>query len=662
VGNQRDRVRSLSAAFYAEWVLGPDRDTNAPFVVTEVDPQSGALLAHNPFNADFGAAVAFADTSLRARTLTGDRQEFIGRNRSPARPAALDRTELSGHCGPGLDPCAALLGSFAVPMSGMRDVVFVIGQAPDAVTAGKLAVHYRDPTAADAALREVVASWDRRLSAVRVKTPAPALDVIVNRWLPYQVLSCRVWGRSAFYQSGGAYGFRDQLQDVMALLYCEPAEARAQILRAAARQFPEGDVQHWWHTPTGRGVRTRFSDDFLWLPFAAARYVEVTGDAKILDDEVRFLRGAALAPDQQEEYFLPDISDDAEPLYGHCLRALDHGWKLGPHGLPLMGCGDWNDGMNLVGAGGKGESVWVAWFQIVVRSRFAELAESRDDTDTATKLRDQVKQLRDAIEAHAWDGGWYLRAWFDDGTPLGSHTNDECRIDSLPQSWAVLAGAAEQERAAKAVGAAVEQLVDRGARLVRLFAPPFDSGPLQPGYIKGYVPGTRENGGQYTHAAIWLVQALAGLGRGTDAFALWVLLNPVTHADSPEKVAKYRVEPFVVAADVYGMPPHTGRGGWTWYTGSAAWMYRTAVETLLGLTRRGDRLAFDPRVPAEWIGYEVEYRHGSSAYHCRVENPHHVAQGVAEIWLDGARSSESSIPLRDDGAEHHVRVVMSRPD
>lgn len=658
VTNRGSRNRRLSAAFFADWVLGTTREHTAPHVVTEVDPSSGALLARCAFNDDYGSAVAFADINLRPRTLTGDRTEFLGRNRSSGHPAALRRVGLSDLTGPALDPCAALMGRFELTAGATAEVVFVLGQGSNTAAAVKFATEYRDPTRAESALREVTAVWDRRLSVVRVRTPEPGLDTLVNGWLPYQVLACRFWGRTALYQSGGAYGFRDQLQDVMALLYAEPALAREQLLRAAAHQFPEGDVLHWWHPPTGRGVRTRFSDDFLWLPYAVARYAAVTDDAAVLNEVVPFLRGPALKPEEQEEYFQPTVSEQTATLYDHCLRALAHGWKLGPHGLPLMGCGDWNDGMNLVGAGGTGESVWVAWFQILVRNQFADLAEGHGDSETALRLRAEAEQLRAAVEEHAWDGEWYLRAWFDDGTPLGSHANDECRIDSLGQSWAVLSGAGQPDRARRGVEAALQHLVDRGASLVKLFAPPFDQGKLEPGYIKGYVPGIRENGGQYTHAAIWLVQALAGLGRGTDALGLWNMLNPLAHATTPEGVARYKVEPYVVAADVYGVPPHIGRGGWTWYTGSAAWLYRAALETLLGFTKSGDRLSFDPRIPAEWAEFEVEYRHGGSVYRCRVENPDKVESGVREVWLDGTQLPDLAISLRDDGHEHAVRVIL----
>jgi cyclic beta-1,2-glucan synthetase len=656
--NREDRPRRLSAAYFAEWVLGTVRDQTAWTIVTEVDAETGALFARNAFNAEFGSAIAFADTSMRPRSLTGDRLEFLGRNGSMADPMGLHQVELSGFTGAGLDPCAAFMGTFELPPNGETLIVFVLGQTDDANWARQLATRYRQPDAAETGLGDVVTAWNQRLSTVHVRTPDSGLDALVNRWLPYQVLACRVWGRSAFYQSGGAYGYRDQLQDAMALLYAEPGEARAHLLRAASRQFFEGDVQHWWHPPSGRGVRTRFSDDFLWLPYAVARYIEVTGDAGVLDERAAYLRGPLLNEGEHESYYQPAIGSEDDTLYVHCLRALDRGWALGAHGIPLMGCGDWNDGMNLVGAEGRGESVWVAWFQILVRTQFAAMTELRGDLALADRMRSQAEQLRAAVEEHAWDGEWYLRAWFDDGTPLGSAENDECRIDSLPQSWAVLSGFGNRERAVAGVDAAISQLVDRENHLVKLFTPPFDQGALQPGYIKGYLPGIRENGGQYTHAAIWLVQALAGLGRGNEAMALWQMLSPIDHTDTPEKVERYRVEPYVVAADVYGVPPHVGRGGWTWYTGSAAWMYRAALETLLGFTLKGETLTFDPRIPAAWGGFEIDYRHRSALYRCRIENPSGVQEGVIEVWQDGQRIEGRRLQLADDGQTHEVRILM----
>jgi cyclic beta-1,2-glucan synthetase len=656
--NRSGRPRHLSATYYAEWVLGTVRDQAAQNVRTEVDGEDGALLAHNPFGQDFGGQVAFADVDLRPRTLTGDRTEFLGRNGSPAAPAALGRVELSGRTGPALDPCAALQVKLVLQPGEEREVVFLLGSAPDLAQARELLRRYKGPGRARRALEEVRGLWERVLTAVQVHTPDPALDVLVNRWLLYQVLGCRLWGRSAFYQSGGAYGFRDQLQDVMALVYGAPEQAREQILRAAGRQFLEGDVQHWWHPPAGRGVRTRISDDYLWLPYVVCHYVAVTGDEAVLDEKAPYLRMPRLQPGQEDEYGVPETADEAGTVYDHCVRALENGLHFGEHGLPLMGSGDWNDGMNRVGVGGKGESVWDAWFLLACLERFAGLAAGRGDVGRAADCRQHAARLRQAVEEHAWDGGWYRRAYFDDGTPLGSAQNDECRIDSISQSWAVLSGAAEPARARQAMQAVGERLVREQERLILLLAPPFDQGPLQPGYIKGYVPGIRENGGQYTHAATWVVQAAAELGEGTRAWRLFDLLNPVRHGETPADVALFKVEPYVVAGDVYGAPPHTGRGGWTWYTGAAAWLYRVALEAILGFRLRGRRLTLEPCVPAAWPGYEVVYRHGSATYRVRVENPRGVERGVGRLFLDGREQGDKEIELADDGREHEVRVVL----
>jgi cyclic beta-1,2-glucan synthetase len=657
VRNLTGEARRLSAAFYAEWVLGTTPEQMAPYVVSEVDEESGALLARNAYNTDF-PQVAFADVNHRPRSFTADRTAFLGRNGSPEAPDGLARADLDGRAGAGLDPCAALQARFDLGPGEEKEVVFVLGAALDAAAARQLLGRYRDPIQARAAFEEVRERWERLLTAVRVHTPDAALDVLVNRWLPYQILSCRVWGRTALYQSGGAYGFRDQLQDVTALVYGAPDEARAQLLRAAAHQFLEGDVQHWWHPPTGRGVRTRISDDYLWLPFVVSHYVTVTGDDAVLDEPVPYLRAPLLQPGQDEEYGLPEQSGESGTLFDHCARALEHGLRFGPHGLPLMGTGDWNDGMNRVGAGGRGESVWDGWFLLTCLRRFADLAEARGEAARAASWREQAERLRAAIEEHAWDGAWYIRAYFDDGTPLGSAANDECRIDSLAQSWAVLSGAADPERARRAMAAVDKYLVRRADRLILLFTPPFDRGALQPGYIKGYVPGIRENGGQYTHAAAWVVQAAARLGQGGLAAELFALLNPVRHADTPEGVARYRVEPYVVAGDVYGAPPHTGRGGWSWYTGSAAWLYRAAVESILGLTVSGARLHLDPRIPAAWPGYEIIFRYGSSTYRIAVDNPHGVEHGVETGSLDGAAVAGGAVDLADDGRTHTVRVRL----
>jgi cyclic beta-1,2-glucan synthetase len=650
--NRGREARRLSATFFAEWVLGSVRDQAAPHVVTELDMETGALLAHNAFNSDFASQVAFADTSERPRTYGGNRIEFLGRNGYPERPAGLVRDGLSQKLGAGLDPCALLQAAVEIPAGAERVIVFVLGQAANIEEVRRLAGQYRQPDAARTALEKVRASWDEILGAVQVRTPNPSLDLLLNRWLLYQVLSCRVWGRSAFYQSGGAFGFRDQLQDVMALVHARPGEAREQILRAAGRQFPEGDVQHWWHPPGGAGVRTRITDDFLWLPFVTAHYVAITGDTGILDERAPFLGAPALRPDQDEDYRTPGTGGSA-PLYEHCLRAIRHGLRFGDHGLPLMGSGDWNDGMNRVGVAGKGESVWNAWFLLMILRDFSHLCQARGDNEQAERLHAQIEPLQQAVEAHGWDGNWYRRAYFDNGTPLGSSENDACRIDSLTQSWAVISGAAPHDRAKKALDSANEHLVRQADRLILLFAPPFDHTTLEPGYIKGYVPGIRENGGQYTHAAVWVVLAQALLGNAERAMELLDLLNPILHGAKPDDMARYRVEPYVLAGDVYGELPHAGRGGWTWYTGSASWFYRVALETILGVQRRGDRLTIEPRVPKSWPRFEITYRFRSTTYHIVVESQ--TDQTQRGISVDGTAASNDFLELHDDGRMHEVR-------
>jgi cyclic beta-1,2-glucan glucanotransferase len=657
--NESGRPRRLSVTAYVEWVLGVSRGATAPLVVTEVDTGTGAMFARNAWRREFGGRVAFADLGGRHTAWTADRTEFLGRNGAPDRPAGLaHRHRLSGRVGAGLDPCGALQATLELPAGDRADIVFFLGEAASAEQARELIVRYRDRDVG-AILRSVGEHWDGVLGTVQVRTPDRALDIVLNRWLLYQTLACRVWARSAFYQAGGAYGFRDQLQDVVALAVAVPTLARQHVLRAAARQFGEGDVQHWWHPPSGRGVRTRISDDSLWLPYAVARYVEVAGDRAVLDEVVPFLEGPALAAGQPESYFEPRAGDERGTLFEHCARALDHGLTAGSHGLPLMGTGDWNDGMNEVGVGGKGESVWLGWFLHAVLAEWAVLADTRGEGKRAERWREHAGALRASLEREAWDGGWYRRAYFDDGTPLGSAVNDACRIDSIAQSWAVISAAADGTRRARAMAAVDAHLVRRADGLVLLFTPPFGETSLEPGYVKGYVPGVRENGGQYTHAAVWTAIAFAALGDGDTAVELLAMLNPINHACTDVAVQRYKVEPYAIAADVYSEPPHTGRGGWTWYTGSAGWMYRAGLESILGFRLRGTRLVVDPCIPRAWPGFEIVFRYHSARYAIVVDNPRRLSRGVASVEVDGAFvDAEFGIELVDDGNVHRVRIVL----
>ena len=657
--NESGRPRRLSVTAYVEWVLGVSRHAAAPFVVTEIDGKTGAMFARNAWRREFGGRVAFADLGGTQAAWTADRTEFLGRNGTPDHPAALaPRRRLSGRVGAGLDPCSALQTTIELAAGGRAEVVFFLGEAANPEEARGLIVRYRTHDVA-AALRAVGERWDAVLGTVQVKTPDRSMDILLNRWLLYQTLACRVWARSALYQAGGAYGFRDQLQDVMALAVAEPALARQHVLRAAARQFVEGDVQHWWHPPGGRGVRTRISDDLVWLPYVVAQYVEVAGDGAVLDEVVPFLEGPKLAVGQAESYFEPRASDERGTLFEHCARALDHSLTAGPHGLPLMGTGDWNDGMNEVGAEGKGESVWLGWFLHTVLSQWADLADARGEGKRAERWRSYVHALKESLEREAWDGHWYRRAYFDDGTPLGAAVNDACRIDSIAQSWSVISAAADPARRERAMAAVDEHLVRRADGVVLLFTPPFDDTSLEPGYVKGYVPGVRENGGQYTHAAIWSVIAFAALGDGDKAAELFAMLNPINHASTEAGVQRYKVEPYVVAADVYAEPPHVGRGGWTWYTGSAGWMYRAGLESILGFRLRGTRLVVDPCIPRAWQGFELVFRYGSARYDLVVENPRNASRGVSSVEVDGVSlDGDLSIGLANDRTTHRIRIVL----
>jgi cyclic beta-1,2-glucan synthetase len=655
--NTWNRTRRITATFYAEWVLGIHRDQSQQFVVPEYDAERRALLARNAYHVEFGEAVAFVAASQGLHGLTADRTEFLGRRGSYQQPAALQRVGLASELRAGLDPCAALQVHINLEPNATQEIYFLLGQGADREESLALIDRYSDTSQIEAAWEEVTGFWDELLATVQVQTPDPAMDLLLNRWLLYQDLSCRIWGRSALYQSGGAFGFRDQLQDVTAVLHAAPEVAREHIRSAARHQFVEGDVLHWWHPPSGRGIRTRMTDDLLWLPYVTAEYVATTGDEALLHEEEPFVTGEPLEPQEAEVYGHWETTDESYSIYEHCCRAIDRGSTAGPHGLPLMGTGDWNDGMNRVGAAGRGESVWLGWFLYTTLERFAPLCERLDDQERAKRYRQRARELHDALEAHAWDGEWYLRAYYDDGTPLGSADNRECQIDSLAQSWAVLSGAGDEGRARQAMESVAERLVRSDDRLLLLFTPPFDKTPRDPGYIKGYPPGIRENGGQYTHAALWAVWAFAELGDGDRAEELYRMLNPIYHSDSPEGAGHYQVEPYVMAADVYGAPPHTGKGGWTWYTGSGGWTYRLGLEAILGFRRRGNVLRLRPRIPAAWPGYQLTYRWGQSRYHIQVSRPGDHPDG-REILLDGKPLDGDAIELVDDGGHHEVLVCL----
>jgi cyclic beta-1,2-glucan synthetase len=656
VANRGGTPRRIALVAYAEWTLGVLREHTRHQVRTEVDEERGAVFARNFFDPQFAGRVAFCAVSEPLAGHTGDRREFIGRNGTLAAPAGLRGEALSGRHGAGLDPCAALRCVLELAPGEARDVVVLLGAAEGEDEARRMVDAYRDPGRARAAAARGVDGWTERLSVITVRTPEPSFDAMVNRWTLYQALACRMWARSALYQSSGAYGFRDQLQDVMAFVHAEPALAREHVVRAAGRQFAEGDVQHWWHPQSGRGVRTRFSDDLVWLPYVADHYVRVTGDASLLDERAPFLSMRPLEPHEHEVYDLPTVSDEVASVYEHSLRALRKACTSGAHGLPLIGTGDWNDGMNRVGVEGRGESVWLAWFLADTLRRFAVHADARGDGGAAGEMRAAADGYAAAVEAHGWDGAWYRRAYFDDGAPLGSATSDECRIDSIAQSWSVISDAGDPERRVVAMRSMEEHLVRDGERLLVLLAPPFDATPHDPGYIKGYLPGVRENGAQYTHAALWAVLATALAGNGDRAFELYQMINPLTHARTPAEVDTYKVEPYVVAADVYTAAGQVGRGGWTWYTGSASWMYRVGLEAILGFDRRGDVLFLRPCVPDGWGEYSIEYRFGRSVYAITVRDPAGVRRLGAEVSVDGRVLGSAGIPLVDDGARREVEV------
>lgn len=661
ISNKSGRNRRLSATAYAQFVLGESPKKSAMHVVTGLDETTGALFARNRYSAEFSSRVAFMDAPGNRWTCTADRSEFIGYDGNASCPRSMSNTRLSGRTGAALDPCGAVQVPCTLEDGETREIVFILGSGRDAEEAVATIQKYRAPGAARRELDSVKRSWETRLRAVQVDTPDAALNVLANGWLVYQAHASRLWGRAGYYQSGGAFGFRDQLQDAMGLVQVDPELLRAQLILCAGRQFPEGDVQHWWHPPGGRGARTRCSDDFLWLPMAACRYIESTGDTELLSSPVRYIEGRPIGPGDESYTDLPDRSDASETLYEHCVRAIKNGAGRGRHGLPLIGSGDWNDGMNKVGAGGEGESVWLAFFLFDVLSRFGVIAAARGDADFADYCLSEGRKLSTAIDQHAWDGAWYLRAYFDDGKPLGSAGNAECRIDSIAQSWSALSGAGDPARSRQAMDSVYERLVNHEDGLIQLLDPPFDTELPVPGYIQAYVKGVRENGGQYTHAAVWAIMAFAKLGDVDRAWELLSMINPINHALSHDAAARYAVEPYVVAADVYSYPPHSGRGGWTWYTGSAAWMYRLIIEDFLGLRLEAGNLLVAPSIPSGWNGFKAGYTYKKTLYNI-VVTVQDIEGGAAlpALLLDGTRQPGNRVPLRDDLAEHQIDVLIKR--
>ena len=657
--NDSGRVRRISITAYVEWLLGSSRPASAPYIVSDLDSTTGAILARSAWSGEFGGRISFADIGKRASSFTCDRAEFLGRNGTHEHPAGLERKRpLSGKLGAGLDPCAALQTVIELRPGARVEIPFFLGQEENREKARELLARYRTADL-DQKLNEVTRQWDDILGALQVTTPDAGMDLLLNRWLLYQTLACRVWSRAAFYQLSGAYGFRDQLQDVMALTVAKRSVAREHLLRAAGRQFIEGDVQHWWHPPSGRGIRTRMSDDLLWLPYAVIHFIEATNDMTVLEEQVPFIEGNVLAEGQLESYFEPRTSETRATLFEHCARALDRSLNVGAHGLPLMGTGDWNDGMNRVGQEGKGESIWLAWFLHTILWEFAKIADARGERKRAESWRLHVSALKAALERDGWDGEWYRRAYYDDGTPLGSATDSECRIDSIAQSWGIMSGAAEPARGVRAMTAADRQLIRRPDGLILLLTPPFNHTLHDPGYIKGYVPGIRENGGQYSHAAVWTLIAFAALGDGDKAAELFRMLNPINRSSSRANAQRYKVEPYVVAGDIYAEAPHIGRGGWTWYTGSSGWLYRAGMEWILGFRVRGMTLTLDPCIPRSWPSYSIVFRYHSATYQIRVDNPSGVSRGVALTELDGkVLPGSANVPLVDDGAVHQVHLVL----
>ena len=656
--NHTNQKRSLSLTYYVRPVLGVSDQVTAMHIKTRLS-ESGTLLMENPYNEEFFGHTGFLDVSVAERQVTGDRKEFFGSGGIES-PDALKHEKLLGTLGTGLDPCAAIQVNVTLMPGESVDIVFLMGMCEQASGVEALAKKYTAVSEAKNALDKVKEFWQEKLSVIQVETPSESFDVMQNGWLQYQVLSCRLWARSSFYQSGGAFGFRDQLQDCLSVVHTWPEIVRGQILLHARHQFMEGDVQHWWHEPWGRGTRTRCSDDLLWLPYVTTEYIKVTGDEAILKTRLSFRKDEALKDCEQERYSRPCVSAQTATLFEHCTLAIDKALKFGSHGLPLIGSSDWNDGMNRIGEKGLGESVWLGWFMISVLKSFATVCIRVGEPAKAEKYTGISVQILEAIEKNAWDGEWYKRAYFDDGKPLGSKSGGECSIDAIAQSWAIITGAADMKRAAMAMDSMEKHLIDRQNGIIKLLTPPFDCGELEPGYIKGYLPGVRENGGQYTHAAAWAIMAWARLGEGDKAWECFELINPVNHTRNEKEYSTYKLEPYVMAADVYALSPNAGRGGWSWYTGSAGWIYKTGLEDMLGFQKKGNTLTIEPSIPRQWKECKMQYKYLGTLYKIDVLNPDGVSKGISKVFVDGITIEGNTISLVDDGATHDVVVMMGK--
>jgi len=654
--NVSKEKRHLTLTYYVQPVLGVSDQVTAMHIRTSIG-KSGALMMENPYNEEFADKICFIDSSIKERSATSDRQEFFGSG-DIVSPESLLREALSGTVGTGFDSCAAIQVKITLDPNESKDIVFLLGMAAQLRKVNEITRQYRKIKQAKESLIEVKKFWKDKMDVVQVDTPTVSMNLMLDGWLQYQVISCRLWARSGFYQSGGAFGFRDQLQDCLSIAHLWPEIARAQILLHARHQFIQGDVQHWWHEPQGKGTRTHFSDDLLWLPYVAAEYIRITGDSKILEEELPFLEDTELTEFEDERYGRPNVSSIKSSLFDHCVRAVDYALKFGEHGLPLMGTGDWNDGMNTVGNKGLGESVWLGWFLTSVLEMLSPLCIKMGDDIRAEKYSKMRGKISEELENNAWDGNWYRRAYFDNGLPLGSVQNNECKIDSISQTWAVISGAGNPQRAVQAMNSLEDYLVFREDGLIKLLTPPFDKGDMEPGYIKGYLPGVRENGGQYTHAAAWVIIAFAKLGDGDKAWELFELINPIKHTENRMEYSRYKVEPYVMAADVYASHPHTGRGGWSWYTGSAGWMYRAGLEYILGFQKNGDTIIMDPCIPKKWNEYTIKYKFLDSMYNIKVKNPEGLNKGVKKISIDGKISEGNRINLVNDGQTHDVEVFM----